>query len=44
MPAKPAKTDKPTQDLKTFIENVNKKDKLNGLKITFGFTKRKRKQ
>ncbi len=43
MTAKPAKTDKPTQDLKTFIENVNKKDKLNGLKITFGFTKRKRK-
>ncbi len=30
MTAKPAKTDKPTQDLKTFIENVNKKDKLNG--------------
>jgi hypothetical protein len=43
MTAKQAKTDKPTRDLKTFIENVNKKDKLNGLKITFGFTKRKRK-
>jgi hypothetical protein len=43
MTAKPAKTDKPSQDLKTFIENVNKKDKLNGLKITFGFSKRKRK-
>ena len=43
MTAKSAKTDKPAQDLKTFIENVNKKDKLNGLKITFGFTKRKRK-
>jgi len=42
MAAKPAKTDKPTTDLKTFIENVNKKNKLNGLKITFGFTKRKR--
>jgi hypothetical protein len=40
MTAKPAK---PTRDLQTFIENVNKKDKLNGLKITFGFTKRKRK-
>jgi hypothetical protein len=40
MTVKPAK---PTKDLKTFIENVNKKDKLNGLKITFGFTKRKRK-
>jgi hypothetical protein len=43
MTAKPAKADKPTRDLKEFIENVNKKDKLNGLKITFGFTKRKRK-
>lgn len=30
-------------DLKTFIENVNKKDKKrNGLKIRFAFTKRKR--
>jgi hypothetical protein len=37
---KPAK---PLPDLKTFIENVNKKDKLNGKKIRFGFTKRKRK-
>jgi hypothetical protein len=43
-PAKAEKTTKPSQDLQTFIENVNKKDKLNGLKITFGFTKRKRKQ
>lgn len=30
-------------DLKTFIENVNKKDKLNGKIIRFSFTKRKRK-
>lgn len=37
------KSDKPVTDLHTFVENVNKKDKLNGLKITFGFTKRKRK-
>jgi hypothetical protein len=37
---KPAK---PLPDLKTFIENVNKKDKLNGKKIRFAFTKRKRK-
>ena len=37
---KPAK---PLPDLKTFIENVNKKDKVKGKKITFGFTKRKRK-
>jgi hypothetical protein len=35
--------DKPGVDLQTFIQNVNKKDKLNGLKITFGFSKRKRK-
>jgi hypothetical protein len=40
MTAKPAK---PTKDLQTFMENINKKDKLNGLKIRFGFTKRKRK-
>jgi hypothetical protein len=38
-----AKPTKPTKDLQTFIENVNKKDRLNGLKIRFGFTKRKRK-
>ena len=30
-------------DLKTFVENVNKKDKPNGKKIRFAFTKRKRK-
>jgi hypothetical protein len=35
-------TDKPLTDLKTFIENVNKKDKHNGLKIRFAFTKRKK--
>lgn len=35
--------DKPVTDLKTFIENVNKKDKVNGKKITFGFSKRKKK-
>jgi len=34
---------KPRTDLQTFIQNVNKKDKLNGLKITFGFSKRKKK-
>jgi len=34
---------KPGVDLKTFIKNVNKKDKLNGKKVRFGFTKRKRK-
>jgi hypothetical protein len=36
-------TEKKTPDLKTFIENVNKKDKRNGLKIRFNFVKRKRK-
>ena len=36
-------TDKPLINLKTFIENVNKKDKRNGKKVQFGFTKRKRK-
>ena len=36
-------SDKPVTDLETFIENVNKKDKLNGKKIKFGFSKRKRK-
>ena len=39
MAEKPAK---PSKDLQNFIENVNKKDKMNGLKIRFGFTKRKR--
>ena len=29
--------------LSEFIENVNKKDKLHGKKVDFGFTKRKRK-
>ncbi len=48
MTAKTAKSAKPAleapkQDLKEFMANINKKDKLNGLKITFGFTKRKRK-
>jgi hypothetical protein len=38
-----AKSDKANKELQTFIENVNKKDKLNGRKIHFGFTKRKRK-
>ena len=36
-------TDKPLPDVKEFIANVNKKDKLNGKKIKFGFVKRKRK-
>ena len=34
---------KETPDLKTFIENVNKKSKVNGKKVVFDFVKRKRK-
>jgi hypothetical protein len=37
-------TEKPLPDLEKFVENINKKDeKRNGLKVRFGFTKRKRK-
>ena len=39
---KTAEPDEPSKDLQTFIENVNKKDKPNGKKIRFAFTKRKR--
>lgn len=36
--------EKSLTDLKTFVENINKKDKKrNGLKIRFAFTNRKRK-
>jgi len=35
--------EKPLPDLKTFIENVNKKDKPSGKKIRFAFVRRKRK-
>ncbi len=42
MADKPVKTEKPAKDLQTFLENVNKKDKPNGKKIRFAFTKRKR--
>jgi len=33
---------KKAQNLNTFIEKVNKRDKPNGLKIRFAFVKRKR--
>ena len=36
-------SEKPLPDLKEFIENVNKKDKVNGKKVRFAFVKRKRK-
>jgi len=39
----PKVAEKPLTDLKTFIENVNKKDKRSGKKIRFAFVKRKRK-
>ncbi len=35
--------DEKKADLKTFLENVNKKDKRSGLKIRFAFVNRKRK-
>jgi hypothetical protein len=34
--------EKKLPDLKTFVKNVNKKDKVNGKKIDFSFSKRKR--
>ena len=34
-------SDKTPTDLKTFIENVNKKDKLSGKKRRFSWIKRK---
>ncbi len=44
MKKKTATNEKLLPDLKTFVENVNKKDtKRNGLKIRFAFTNRKRK-
>jgi hypothetical protein len=39
---KPTTAEKPTKPLAEFIESVNKKDHMNGLRIRFGFTKRKR--
>jgi hypothetical protein len=30
-------------ELQSFIDNVNKKDKVNGKKVVFNFVKRKRK-
>jgi hypothetical protein len=42
MAPKTEKSARPAHDLETFVENVNKKDKPNGRKIRFGFTKRKR--
>jgi len=33
--------EKPLPDLKTFIEKVNKKDRVNGKKVRFSVTRRK---
>lgn len=43
MPKKTAQTNKEKEELKEFIDNVNKKDGRNGLKIRFAFVNRKRK-
>ena len=37
-------TAKKETELQSFMDNVNKKDKLNGKKVVFNFVKRKRKQ
>jgi len=36
-------TEKQLPEVKKFIENVNKKDKVNGNRIRFNFVRRKRK-
>ncbi len=36
-------TAKKETELQSFMDNVNKKDKLNGRKVIFNFVKRKRK-
>jgi len=36
-------TEKQLPELNKFIENVNKKDKLNGKRIRYNFVRRKRK-
>jgi hypothetical protein len=43
MTKKTAQKDKKDSELASFIENVNKKDERNGLKIRFAFVNRKRK-
>ena len=36
-------SEKKLPELKKFVENVNKKDKVNGTRIRFNFVRRKRK-
>jgi hypothetical protein len=42
MPTKAKTAEKPLPDLKKFVENVNKKDKVSGLKLRLPATRRKR--
>jgi hypothetical protein len=42
MPAKSKTAEKPLPDLDKFIENINKKDKVSGLKLRLPATRRKR--
>jgi len=42
MTEKPKSAEKPLPDLNKFIENVNKKDKVSGLKLRLPATRRKR--
>ena len=41
-PKKATTAEKPLPDLDKFIENVNKKDKVSGLKLRLPVTRRKR--
>lgn len=42
MPAIAKPSEKPLPDLNRFIENVNKKDRVSGVKIFLSVTRRKR--
>ncbi len=43
MPTKSKTAEKPLPDLDKFVTNVNKKDKVSGLKLRLPVTRRKRK-
>ena len=43
MPTKAKTAEKPLPDLDKFVENVNKKDKVSGLKLRLPVTRGKRK-
>ena len=42
MAKKTTQAEKPLPDLATFVENVNKKDKVSGLKLRLPVTRRRR--